>query len=276
MNYLYKNERDSALWAFREGKKRGGFGKFYLDALRSMLKFCNEEAMIITAGDNFTIPLWYLQTVENYRPDLIIIDVSLLNTIWYPQYLSRTTKIRFDLSSTDLDSLEYCEWKKQVVSIGDFTWELKPSYYEQLLLRGDRVLLSIFRADKFNRETYFTIGFYEDSRLSLQDYMLSYYVIDKLDLTRNADFNPEDYKVLLTNTMKTATALNRNSSDELNFLEIIRYSLFKKVEYYLSKERLTEARELYGNIEAYLNESKFPYPNEETKIYIKSIREKLW
>jgi hypothetical protein len=241
-----------------------------------MLKFCNEEAMIITAGDNFTIPLWYLQTVENYRPDLIIIDVSLLNTIWYPQYLSRTTKIRFDLSSTDLDSLEYCEWKKQVVSIGDFTWELKPSYYEQLLLRGDRVLLSIFRADKFNRETYFTIGFYEDSRLSLQDYMLSYYVIDKLDLTRNADFNPEDYKVLLTNTMKTATALNRNSSDELNFLEIIRYSLFKKVEYYLSKERLTEARELYGNIEAYLNESKFPYPNEETKIYIKSIREKLW
>jgi len=47
MNYLYNNKRDSAIWAFKEGKKRGGFGNFILAMNRKMLDACSKNSILI-------------------------------------------------------------------------------------------------------------------------------------------------------------------------------------------------------------------------------------
>ena len=48
------------------------------DVARDYLESCAKNAILFTFGDNDTYPLWYAQEVEGVRPDIRIINNSLL------------------------------------------------------------------------------------------------------------------------------------------------------------------------------------------------------
>ena len=275
MCYAYHNNPDSALWAFREGKKRGGFGDFILEANRKVLGACSKEAILITSGDNFTMPLWYLQQVEGLRKDVAVVNVDMLSTLWYPAFLTRQQIVAFDASDEELESWEYTEWTDSLATIEDFTWTVEPGYYQHFLMRGEMVFMSLLKANKFQRDLFFTTGFYELNRLGLGDYLSSRVHVDFLNHTAAPGLSHSAYMTMFKDLLQMEALLNRNSSSEMMLYDNFRFTLLRQVAENISDKDTKTAKELMALLDTYGNEALVPYSVESYRGYRNKLRSKL-
>lgn len=275
MKYWQNKQPDSTHWAFNEGRKRGGFSDFVLEVNRKVLDACNKNAILISSGDNFTIPLWYLQIHERYRTDISVIDISMLNTIWYPNYLLTRNNIAFHLPIEEIDSLKHERWKDSTITIEDFSWNVKPTYNEQYLLRGDLVFLSLLKQNLFKRDIYFTFGFNEKMRLNLRNNLSNTIIIDQLTLQENTFLTFKKYTELITRYLSLSSLLNLNSKDEIRIYDSFRINLFSKVNQYISEGEKSKAKEILDILDKYGNEKDIPYSIEQASNYIQYLREQL-
>ncbi len=65
---------------------------FAWDILQSVEPY----GILVTAGDNDTFPLWYMQEVEGVRQDVLLVNTSLGNTEWHVRQLKRRPVFPFD------------------------------------------------------------------------------------------------------------------------------------------------------------------------------------
>jgi hypothetical protein len=81
---------------------------FYVatDYAHNMLAPLAPNAIIFTNGDNDTFPLWYAQLCENFRRDVNVINLSLLNTDWYIRQLrDQSPKVPMKISDVELEQV---------------------------------------------------------------------------------------------------------------------------------------------------------------------------
>jgi hypothetical protein len=161
-------------------------------SVRDLLQSVPPNSILITAGDNDTFPLWYMQEVENVRRDVLLANISLMGTEWHNKQLKRRNVVPLDTASLhpiyrdstwtaptheaiswsyeQIEALPFFQQltERTVFRAGDLRLVLTP----QVLTRPEIVALHLIQQNLGRRPVYFsrTTGSYAD-QLGLTPYL---------------------------------------------------------------------------------------------------------
>ena len=272
MRYWAAGKTDSAKWAFHEGRARGGFSDLILAMNRFVLDQCSANAILLSCGDITTIPIWYLQMIEGYRTDVAVTDLSMLNATWYPRYLSARNLVKFDLPGSILDTMQYGYWQDSVMTIGDFTWTVAPSYMEHYILRGDKVLLSLLRANRFEKDLFFSAPVDPSTLLGLKPFLQPWPLILRFSKDSTGQITGDQYRARLEQLLLLVKGVNKNSHEEMNFIDNIRLGMLAEVDRLVRSGDRDNARRLLKLSDKYVSEQQYPFAQVDFTTYSVNVR----
>ncbi|MCK4549323.1 MAG: tetratricopeptide repeat protein, partial [Candidatus Krumholzibacteria bacterium] len=111
------------------------------DYAYNILAGLEPDAIIFTNGDNDTYPLWYIQMVEGFRPDVNIANLSLLNTSWYIRQLrDRKPSVPVTLTDSEIERV-----RPMVLKDGGVAW------------RRDLIMQHIIQEANWKRPIYVAV-----------------------------------------------------------------------------------------------------------------------
>jgi hypothetical protein len=281
MRYVHDNNIDSAKWAFDQARKLGIYSDFVLNYNEQLLNTCTHNAILFVCGDIVTFPILYLQYIKKVRTDVTVIDVTLLNTVWYPRFLKRRG-VHISLSGTELDSLNYSEWQDSAISIPmknkntNVEWTMKPSYLGNYVLRGDRLLLDIVAENKFEKDVFFETSASADTEYNLSIPNINfrnYFLINRLDTNNSQPANLLDIIGNLNYAVIKKTNFDVDI-DAAHLLNTIRYKYLVTVDELKRDGELKKAQQLYSLFKERLGPDIYPY-DEGIKNSVNYVEEEL-
>lgn len=276
-SYLNKKLPDSALWAFSEGKRRGGFLEPVLEFNRQLLNSCEKGAILVTYGDNITVPIWYLQALENFRPDITVVDANLINTAWYPKYLKSERNLKMGFSDAVIDTIDYELWESQIITIQNpadttqrLSWELRPTYMDSYILKADKILLDIFRNNLFSRPIYFTNNSDSSYNLFLSHQLVDEGLVNRL-IPKAIDWNSNVLTIHQNIYQYNINGLEATeiikSPDAVKLLNGFRWSFYINIYNLLQQSSYEKANQLIKLMNERFKKEKLPFTSIEAEEY---------
>jgi hypothetical protein len=176
--------------------------------------------VIFTNGDNDTFPLWFLQEVEGVRRDVMVANLSLINTTWY---IKQLRDMDFPAPS-ELPEEVVSFWKSQgieipetvpdsIVSYSDSEIDglvpvqiaserafradgLEVTYPDDTIFRvQDLMVLHLLKVNAWKRPIYFAVTVANENKVQLEDYFLMQGLLYRVLPTKVAELAKTDPRI---------------------------------------------------------------------------------
>jgi hypothetical protein len=197
------------------------------------LQSCAPNAILFTYGDNDTYPLWYAQEVENIRPDIKLVNLSLFDTDWYINGLKRVTNESAPLPISMKPS-QYVQGVRDVM------------YYQDYKIAGSVELSNILAI---------LLSENEEDKLPLQDGTKENFIptknfkltVNKADVIKNGVVSSADSSKIAP-ALEWAFNKNYVTKGTLAFFDILVHNDWKRPIYFAS----TVPSDQYNGLDNYL------------------------
>ncbi len=236
------------------------------DFAYNILSSCEKNAVLFTNGDNDTFPLMYLQSVEGYRTDVSVANVSLLNTEFFVNELAHDNNgFKIDPTISFSDVFEPEQLQKPVEIILPHSCQLAGGKIENdtvrteykgrnfngnnYLLTQDKVILSFLKNNMWKRPVYFCSTVNQDNFLGLDNYLRDEGIVSRLVPEKGDSIAPS----LLENNLlhkymyrsfNESTVVIDNATK--NIFNIFRIQFSKLILFYKNNGNKSKAKEIYN------------------------------
>jgi tetratricopeptide (TPR) repeat protein len=139
------------------------------DYAYNILAGLEPDAIIFTNGDNDTYPLWYIQMVEGFRPDVNVANLQLLNTNWYNKQLrDRKPAVPISLNDDEIQRL-----RPMALKGGGVAW------------KKDLMIQHIIQESNWKRPIYFAVTVPHEAWKPYSDHLEMQGMVRKLVTRKN-------------------------------------------------------------------------------------------
>ncbi|WEK19824.1 MAG: DUF2723 domain-containing protein [Candidatus Pedobacter colombiensis] len=197
------------------------------------LQSCAPNAILFTYGDNDTYPLWYAQEVENIRPDIKLINLSLFDTDWYINGARKLQNEAAPLPMTMKPS-QYVQGVRDVM------------YYQDYKIAG-HVELSNILAILLSEDAEDKLPLQDGSRenfIPTKNFKLT---VNKADVIKNGAVSPADSSKIAP-ALEWTYSKNYVTKGTLAFFDILVHNNWKRPIYFAS----TVPSDQYNGLDNYL------------------------